>query len=61
MTYPARFRKKLLSIMEKENLTLDEAAKRFDVGTASVFRWKTNPEPCLTRNKAAFKIIANPI
>jgi transposase len=56
MTYPAKFRKKLLSIMEKDDLTIDEAAERFDVGSTSVFRWKTNPEPSLTRNKAASKI-----
>jgi transposase len=56
MTYPAKFRKKLLSIMEKDDLTINEAAERFDVGSASVFRWKTNSEPSLTRNKAASKI-----
>lgn len=56
MTYPAKFRKKLLSVMEKDELTIDEAAERFDVGSASVFRWKTNPEPSLTRNKVASKI-----
>jgi transposase len=31
--------------MEKKELTIDEAAERFDVGSASVSHWKTNPEP----------------
>jgi transposase len=56
MTYPAKFRKKLISVMEKKGLTIDEAAERFDVGSASVSRWKLNPEPTLSRNKAATKI-----
>jgi transposase len=36
MTYSAQFRKKLLGVMKKEKLTLEEAAKRFDVGSASI-------------------------
>lgn len=56
MTYPAKFRKHLLSVMEKEGLVIEEAAKRFVVGTASVSRWKTNPAPTLTRNRPAQKI-----
>lgn len=42
--------------MEKKGLTIDEAAEQFDVGSASVSRWKANPNPSLTRNKAATKI-----
>ena len=49
MTYPAKFRKKVLSVMEKDDLTIDEAAERFDIGSASVFRWKTNSEPSLNQ------------
>lgn len=56
MTYPAQFRQKLISVMEREKLTIDKAAIRFDVGSASVSRWKTNPEPQKTRNKPATKI-----
>jgi len=37
--------------MEKEELTIEEGAKRFDVGTASVSRWKLNPKPTFTRNR----------
>ena len=51
MTYPAKFRKKLQQVMERDELTIDEVALRFDVGSASV-----NPEPKLTRNKPATKI-----
>ena len=42
--------------MEKEGLKIEEAAKRFGVGTASVSRWKINPEPTFTRNRPAQKI-----
>jgi transposase len=42
--------------MEKEKLTLEEAAKRFDVGSASISRWKLNSEPTNTRNRPAQKI-----
>ncbi len=56
MPYSAQFRKKLLSVMEKEKLTLEETAKRFDVGSASISRWKLNPEPTNTRNRPAQKI-----
>jgi transposase len=45
--------------MEKENLTLEEAAKRFDVGSASISRWKLNPEPTNRRNRPAQKIDMN--
>ena len=56
MAYPAQFRKKLLLVQEKEGLTNIEAAKRFDVGKASVSRWKSNPEPVFKRNRPAQKI-----
>ena len=56
MAYPAQFRKKLLSITEKEGLTIEEGAKRFVVGKVSISRWKNNPNPILKRNKPAQKI-----
>lgn len=56
MTYSIDFRKKVLSIKDKEGLTIEETAKRFDVGVASVVRWSGRLEPCLTRNKPATKI-----
>jgi transposase len=45
VAYPAQFRKKLLSVKEKEGLTNEETAKRFGVGKESVSRWKSNPDP----------------
>ena len=45
MTYPLKFRQKVLSIREKEGLTIAEVASRFDIGVASVVRWLKSPEP----------------
>jgi len=56
MTYSIDFRKKVLFVKDKEGLTIEEAAKRFDIGVASVVRWSSRLEPCLTRNKPALKI-----
>jgi transposase len=56
MTYSIDFRKKVLSVKEKEGLTIEETAKRFDIGVASIVRWSNRVEPCLTRNKPATKI-----
>ncbi|TYP69658.1 hypothetical protein BCL69_11414 [Nitrosomonas communis] len=38
MTYPISFRRKVLSVREKENLTIAQVAKRFCVSVASVTR-----------------------
>ncbi|POZ49842.1 IS630 transposase-related protein [Methylovulum psychrotolerans] len=56
MAYPAAFRKKLLSVMKEQSLTIPEAAERFGVGMASVSRWKNNPDPDFSRNKPGTKI-----
>ncbi len=56
VAYPAQFRKKLLSVKEKEGLTNEETAKRFGVGKESVSRWKSNPDPVFKRNRPAQKI-----
>lgn len=56
MAYPAQFKKKLLSVKEKEGLTNEEAAKRFSVRKEIVSRWKNNPNPVLKRNRPAQKI-----
>lgn len=56
MTYPSSFRRKVLSVREKEGLTIAQVAARFCVGIASVTRWVKNPDPKLTRNKPATKI-----
>jgi transposase len=56
MTYSSDFRRKVLSVREKEGLTIAEVAARFCVGVASVVRWLKDPEPKRTRNKPATKI-----
>ena len=56
MTYSLDFRRKVLSIHEKEGLTIAQLAERFDVGVASVTRWLDRIEPCMKRNKPATKI-----
>lgn len=56
MTYSIDFRKKVLSIKEKEKLSFSQVAKRFGVGVNSVFLWSKNIEPKRTRKKAPVKI-----
>lgn len=56
MTYSLDFRRKVLSIREKEGLTISEVASRFDVSIASVTRWVKSPVPRLGRNKPSTKI-----
>ena len=56
MTYSLEFRKKVMAIKEKEKLTYDEAAKRFQIGKTTLARWHKKLEPQLTRNKPATKI-----
>ena len=56
MTYSLDFRSKVLSVREKEELTIAEVAERFCVGVASVVRWLQRLEPQRTRDKPATKI-----
>jgi len=57
MTYSLDFRKKVLAVKERENLSFEEVALRFDIGSKNtVFRWTKQLEPCTTRNKPATKI-----
>ena len=56
MTYPVEFRRKVLSVREKEGLTIAEVAARFCVGVATVVRWMQRLEPHRTRYKPATKI-----
>ena len=55
MTYSVDFRKKVLKIWEKEELSIEAVAIRFGVGKASVMRWLIELEPKKTRNKSATK------
>lgn len=45
MTYSVDFRRQVLAIREQEKLTLEETAKRFGVGIASLTRWRNRIEP----------------
>lgn len=56
MTHSLDFRKKVLSIKEKEGLTLSETAKRFELGISTIQRWEKCLEPKKTRNKPATKL-----
>jgi transposase len=56
MTYSIDFRKKVLSIKEKEGLSFAQVAKRFGVSVNSVFLWSKNIEPKRKRHKAPIKI-----
>lgn len=56
MTYSLDFRKRVLEIRKEEGLTLEETAKKFKIGIASLVRWKIFPAPKKTRNKKASKI-----
>lgn len=54
--YPSAMRQHILNIRATENLTIEETAKRFDIGVATLSRWIKNPEPKLKRNKPCPKI-----
>ncbi len=56
MTYSSDFLRKVLSVREKEGLTIAEVAARFCVGVASVVCWLKTPDLKITRNKPATKI-----
>jgi len=45
MTYSLDFRKKVLEVKKRENLTLKEVSSRFSVGIASVVRWSKTESP----------------
>jgi transposase len=56
MIYLISFRRKVLSVREKENLSIAQVARRFFVGVAGVTRWTKTPGPKTTGNKPATKI-----
>ena len=59
MTYPLKFRQKVLEVRLQEGLTIAAVASRFGVGVASVVRWLKEPAPQTTRDKPATKIDMN--
>lgn len=56
MSYPLKFREKVLTIKKRRKLTLEETSKRFEIGTATISRWLIKIEPCLKRDRPAIKI-----
>jgi transposase len=56
MTYSTDFRRKALSIKQREHLSFEAIAERFGVGQASVVRWSKQIQAKRTRNKPATKI-----
>lgn len=56
MTYSVDFRKKVLAIKAKENISFEATAKRFDISKSALQRWSKDIEPKKTRNKKPFKI-----
>ena len=56
MTYPLKFRQKVLERRAREGLTIWDVSARFCVGIASVVRWLKAPESQTTRDKPATKI-----
>ena len=56
MTYSIDFRKKILEVKEKENLSFTQLSKRFCVGRNTIFTWTKSLEPKTSRNKPATKI-----
>ena len=56
MAYSLDYRKRVMEIKAREDLTFESTSKRFGVGIATLFRWKNRLEPCETRNKPATKI-----
>ena len=56
MAYGESLRKQVLHVQEKESLSQDETALRFDISQARVSRWKSNPQSRLGQNRSAYKI-----
>ena len=56
MTYSVHFRKKVLAIKDKEKLSFDAIAKKFNISRAAIFRWTKNIEPKKSRDKKPIKI-----
>lgn len=59
MTYSVDFRKKVLSIRNRDKLSLEEAAQRFGVGKATIGRWCKQLTPKATRERISPKIPNN--
>ena len=56
MAYSKHFRKKVLKYRRDKDATIEETAKYFHIGTASIVRWVHKPEPQKTRYRKPTKI-----
>lgn len=56
MTYSVSFRRHVLDMKERENLTFEHTARRFSVGIASLVRWSKEIEPKTYRREKGLKI-----
>jgi len=56
MTYSLDFRRKVLAVREKEQLSLATVSKRFSIGLKTVMRWTKNITAKNKRNKPPLKI-----
>ena len=56
MTYPIAFRKKVLAVKAKNNLSFVEVANRFGLSKTTVFEWSKCLSPKRTRAKKPVKI-----
>lgn len=56
MTYSVHFRKKVLAVKEKEQLSFSAISKKFNIGKNTVFSWTKKLHPQKHRDKKAIKI-----
>lgn len=56
MTYSVHFRKKVLAVKEKEQLSFSAISKKFSIGRNTVFSWTKKLHPQKHRDKKAIKI-----
>lgn len=56
MSYSIDFRRKVLTIRDREGLSMEQAAQRFGISKQTVYNWTKQLIPCKTRNKPATKI-----
>jgi transposase len=56
VTYSLDFRKKVLSVKKKENLSIRKVAERFYIAYSSVCLWLKKLEPIKKRKRTAYKI-----
>lgn len=56
MKYSLDFRRRVLEMKERDNLTFEETSKRFGISMRTLFRWQHRIEPKTTHNKRPHKI-----